>query len=386
VNGVTREGRIVRSRDPHPDTRTNGVRKRPPAVALSAALPCLSLSRVRAFVRLGRPIFLVGGVVLYGVGAAVAHFRGFHLDWQRFAWGQLAVSSIQAMTHYANDFFDLEADRANRTPTRWSGGSRVLPNGELVPRVALIAAAALAAVALIATLTLYFLLAAESSAAMALVGALVLAWSYSAPPLCLHSRGLGEIDTAVVTTILVPFISYHLQAGRIDSIVVAAVAPLFLLQFAMLLAVEFPDEIGDAAVGKRTLVVRMGRRKAGLLYVCTLALHYALLPMWSSLGLPAVVAASLLATLPVAIYLSALVTGRGHRDSSTWNRIAFLSTALLIGSALLELMTFVGMARYADRDPGAGVARNVRAAPTLTPRSPLPTVGRRDVESALAKE
>ena len=312
----------------------------------------ISLSRVRAFVRLGRPIFLVGGVVFYGLGAAVAAFQGSRLDWKRFAWGQLAVSSIQAMTHYANDFFDLDADRANRTPTRWSGGSRVLPNGELAPRVALVAAAVLAGVAIFATLALYLVFSAESSVALALVAALVLAWAYSAPPLRLHSRGLGEIDTAVVTTILVPFIGYHLQARTIGSVVVAAVAPLFLLQFAMLLAVEFPDAIGDDAVGKRTLVVRMGGRKAGLLYACTLALHYILLPVWTGLGLPVVVAGALLATLPVAIYLAALVAGHGRRDSSTWNRVAFLSTALLVGSALLEVMTF-GIARHAltTKDP-----------------------------------
>ena len=50
------------------------------------------------------------------------------------------MTSFQLMTHYANDYFDLEADRANQTPTTWSGGSRVLPAGELSPRVALIAA------------------------------------------------------------------------------------------------------------------------------------------------------------------------------------------------------------------------------------------------------
>ena len=47
------------------------------------------------------------------------------------------MTAAQLMTHYANDYFDLEADRANRTPTRWSGGSRVLPAGVLPPRVAL---------------------------------------------------------------------------------------------------------------------------------------------------------------------------------------------------------------------------------------------------------
>ncbi|MDB4979874.1 MAG: 1,4-dihydroxy-2-naphthoate polyprenyltransferase, partial [Myxococcales bacterium] len=84
------------------------------------------LARVRAFVKLGRPLFLGGGFVMYGLGAALAKYAGARLDWHRYAWGQLAVTAIQLMTHYANDYFDLVADRANRTPTAWSGGSRVL--------------------------------------------------------------------------------------------------------------------------------------------------------------------------------------------------------------------------------------------------------------------
>src|SRR5262245_43455275 len=103
---------------------------------------------LRAFIKLGRPKFLVGGFVLYGLGAALAVAAGAPLDVGLFAWGQLVVTAAQLMTHYANDFFDLEADRANRTPTAWSGGSRVLPDGLLPPRVALWAARALAAIAL----------------------------------------------------------------------------------------------------------------------------------------------------------------------------------------------------------------------------------------------
>src|SRR5206468_6718241 len=94
------------------------------------------LRRLMAFVRLGRPQFLVGGFVLYGLGGALAVAGGAAFDPWRYGWGQLVVTATQLMTHYANDYFDLEADRANRTPTRWSGGSRVLPDGALAPEVA----------------------------------------------------------------------------------------------------------------------------------------------------------------------------------------------------------------------------------------------------------
>src|SRR5215207_916716 len=99
-----------------------------------------------AFVRLGRPVFLGGGFLLFGLGAVVAWAHGHPFDGRLYLLGQAAVTTFQLMTHYANDYFDYEADCANATPTRWSGGSRVLPGGELPVVVALVAAVALAAI------------------------------------------------------------------------------------------------------------------------------------------------------------------------------------------------------------------------------------------------
>src|SRR5439155_12228966 len=80
-----------------------------------------AVARAVAVVRLGRPVFLLGGFALYGLGALAAVRRGYRFDGVTFALGQLAVSSIQLMTHYCNDYYDYEADTANQTPTRWSG-------------------------------------------------------------------------------------------------------------------------------------------------------------------------------------------------------------------------------------------------------------------------
>src|SRR6185312_236895 len=103
-------------------------------------------SKLVAFVRLGRPLFLGGGFILFALGAAIAHLAGHPIDVARYALGQAAVTAFQLMTHYANDYFDFAADRANATPTQWSGGSRVLANDELPRSVALIAALVLAAI------------------------------------------------------------------------------------------------------------------------------------------------------------------------------------------------------------------------------------------------
>src|SRR5262245_35998443 len=63
-------------------------------------------AQVWAFVRLGRPLFLGGGFVLYGLGAAVAAAHGVRLNVALYALGQAVVTALQLMTHYANDYFD----------------------------------------------------------------------------------------------------------------------------------------------------------------------------------------------------------------------------------------------------------------------------------------
>ncbi len=93
-------------------------------------------------------------MILHLLGVSMALLSGASFSLAALIWGQIAITSIQLMTHYANDYFDLAADRANTTPTNWSGGSRVLISGAVPPRAALIAALMLAAIALIANLIL----------------------------------------------------------------------------------------------------------------------------------------------------------------------------------------------------------------------------------------
>jgi 1,4-dihydroxy-2-naphthoate octaprenyltransferase len=295
------------------------------------------LARLVAFVKLGRPIFLGGGFVMYGLGAALARYGGATIDWSRYGWGQLAVTSIQLMTHYSNDYFDLQADKANATPTRWSGGSRVLAEGVLPPVVALVAALLLAAVALAAAAR-FATGAFPDSLAPQVLMMLALAWFYSAPPLRLCARGLGELTTAAVVTLLVPWLGYVLQAGRPSRVVPLAVIPLCIFQFAMLLAIEFPDAAGDAAVGKRTLVVRLGGAWAARLYVAVICAAYLTLPLWVSLGLPPRLAIAASTTSPLAAWQVTRVAGGAWREPDRWESIAFGSVLLLMSTAAVQIL------------------------------------------------
>lgn len=299
---------------------------------------------IAAFIKLGRPKFLGGGFVLYGLGAALAVAAGAPFVASRFAWGQLVVTAAQLMTHYANDFFDLEADRANRTPTAWSGGSRVLPDGLLRPAVALIAARTLGAIALGGALVLA---ARARELPLLLPLALLittLAWCYSAPPVRLAARGLGELTTAAVVALCVPVLGYYLQAGQIDGHILAACLLPCALQFAMLLAIELPDAAGDAVAGKRTLVVRLGAASGARWYAALTLAGFGALPLLAQGMLPARVAIAPLALAPLAIWQAGRVARGGYADPARWGSVAFWSVALLVGGAAAELIAAVTLA------------------------------------------
>jgi 1,4-dihydroxy-2-naphthoate polyprenyltransferase len=309
-------------------------------------LAAVSLAtRILLVLRMGRPQFLVGGLLLHCLGVAMALAWGASLRLPALLWGQAAVTAIQLMTHYCNDYFDLAADQANPTPTHWSGGSRVLPEGGLAPRVALWAAIGLGVFALGVAVVLAIAVHPGVPTFLLIAVALLLAWSYSAPPLRLHSRGVGELSTALVVTGMTPLVGFYLQTGRLGSPLLGVV-PLCCMQFAMLLAIEFPDAVGDAATGKRTLVVRLGGTRAAHLHAVALLTAYAVLPLLVGIGLPALVALGVSLGAPVATWQGWRVWRSSGADPRQWNSLGFWAVAMLMGTTLAELLAFLLIASW----------------------------------------
>ncbi len=297
----------------------------------------LALRKVTAFIRLGRPHFLLAGIMMHALGVAAALCAGASLDWAALLLGQLVISSTQWMVHYANDYFDAVADRFNPVSTVWSGGSRVIQRGELPPRVAYRTALVLAAIACVGMAALV-LLAGAGPAALLLAGAaLFCSWTYSAPPLRWLSTGFGEAVTALVVAVLTPALGFYLQAGSIPLWFLVVVWPAFCLQFAFQLCVSFPDERADALAGKRTLAVR-DPRLARNLYIASIAAAYLAVPLMLVAGLPVIVPAALLASVPLALWLLRRAARGGLREprlwvSNEWGHVLLLGLAVMAEAA-----------------------------------------------------
>jgi len=304
----------------------------------------MSIGILVNFLRLGRLLFLGGGFVLHGLGVAAALASGAPLNVAALVWGQVAITATQLMTHFSNEYFDLPYDRANQTPTRWTGGSRVLPDGLLAPWVALAAALVCGAAALGAVVVLRTAVG-SSPLAVGLVGlGIVWSWAYSAPPFRLHARGLGEATVMLLVPGLTPLVGYALQTGRVDRMPVLVVAPLCLLQLAMQLSINFPDLAGDAASGKRTLAVRLGQPRAAHLHNIALAAAYLALPLLVWMELPVGVAAAALTLAPIAAWQLWRVARGAGADPRCWSSLIEWNIVLVMGSAALEAVALVGLA------------------------------------------
>jgi 1,4-dihydroxy-2-naphthoate octaprenyltransferase len=296
-----------------------------------------AVTRAIAVVRLGRPVFLLGGFALYGLGALAAQRRGYHFDLCAFALGQLAVTSIQLMTHYSNDYYDYEADKANHTPTRWSGGSRVLVAGELQRGVALQAALIVGAFAPIAAVALLLTSTRHAGAVLLLFVMQILAWSHAGPPLRLHSRGFGEPVTALVVPLFTPLAGFLVQSGCCESLPFVLSAPLVCLQIAMLVTIEFPDYAGDVSVGKASWVVLLGAERAARLVQAAIAGAFACAAFGTRLGLPPSSVPFWLGLTPLgALQVFRLARG-DHRRAAAWESLAFTSVALFFLGTVAQL-------------------------------------------------
>jgi 1,4-dihydroxy-2-naphthoate octaprenyltransferase len=293
--------------------------------------------RIVAFVRLARPPFLIGGFAGFALGAAVARFDGHALDVAAYAWGQLLVTSFHLMVHFANDYYDQETD-ALTARTRWSGGSGVLPAGDLPPPVALTAALVCAASGVVATAHAAF--GGAGVVAALGVAIAVLSWFYSAPPARLLARGLGELDTIVVVALLVPLTGYASFAHALGAHAFLATLPGACAMFAMMLCVEIPDARADAATRKRNLVVRWGVASAAIA-ARTFAAGAVLVLLLIGSAVFGAPAWALLAALPPAAVALAFAVPRDVAHARV-ARLPFLGVALyaLTTCAALTVVAF----------------------------------------------
>jgi len=293
-----------------------------------------------------RPAFLT--ITLAGclLGFATAWHAGLPFDLAAAGLTLTLALLAHAGVNVLNDYYDhLNGTDALNTDRLYpyTGGSRFIQNGVLSPRQTLVFGLLLFAAVVAGGLWLID----RTGPGLFWIGlaGLAIGWAYSAPPLKLNSRGLGELCVMTGFLLVVAGADY-VQRGALAPLPWLAGMPYALLTTNILYINQFPDRRADLAAGKLHWVVRLEPEQAAWGYVLILALACAWLVLSASTGwLSAWALVGLLGMLPAAhaaVALRAHATSPEHLRPAIRGSIAaahlhaLILAAMLIGPPLLQ--------------------------------------------------
>jgi 1,4-dihydroxy-2-naphthoate polyprenyltransferase len=217
------------------------------------------IGRTARWVAGARPRTLPASLVPVLVGAAAA--RPVPTLWGRLVLCAVVALALQIGTNYANDY----ADGVRGTDARRVGPLRLVASGLATPaavRAAALTAFFAAGVAglALAALTSWWLVAVG-------VAAILAGWGYTGGPRPYGYAGLGEPFVFVFFGLVATVGTTYCLTGHVTALAFVAGSSMGLLSCALLNANNLRDIDGDEVAKKRTITVRLGRRRAGWVYV-----------------------------------------------------------------------------------------------------------------------
>lgn len=266
-------------------------------IAAGASRPSLPIVWYRAT----RPFSFTASIIPVLVGGACALLVGGFspLAFVLCLGGSVA---LQAGTNLVNDYYDyrLGADHSGSL-----GPSRVIQEGWLAPRTVLVGGLLFFTIGGAAG----FVLMSLAGWPILLLGSIgvPLAYGYTAPPLKLAYRGLGELNVFVLMGPLMVLGGFLVHRAAGLGVALTASMPIGCLVAAILHCNNIRDLDDDRALGKQTLATIVGPRWAKVELLALLAGAYAALAaaVWYRvLPRPALLA---FLSLPTAIRVSRTV-------------------------------------------------------------------------------
>ena len=210
----------------------------------------------RVWWQLTRPHTLTAAFAPVFLGTMIAlQYTG--IDWSLFLAMLAASLLIQAATNMFNEYYDFVRGLDNEKSVGIGGA--IVRNG-VKPKTVLLLAFILYGIA--ALLGVY--ICAETSWWLAGIGLIAMAvgYFYTGGPFPIAYTPLGELFSGLFMGFLIVIIAFFIQTGTITLEAALLAVPSTLLVAAIMLTNNIRDIDGDAASGRKTLAILVGRPRA----------------------------------------------------------------------------------------------------------------------------
>ena len=216
-------------------------------------------------IKLGRFQFALPVFLVFTCGALLAILTKENFNLTKFLFGYFIFLLAQLSVQYSNDYFDYDVDRLT-SPTFFSGGSKVLQDNETLKIFSKWISIFFVITSIILSILFVLLFKVSIKIIIMAVFANFLGWFYTAPPLKLSYRGLGEIVIILTVAVILPIAGFITIQDTLNKEIIVILVPLLLYTAMLAIAVQIPDYRADRIAGKKNLVSVYGR-KAGFLFL-----------------------------------------------------------------------------------------------------------------------
>ncbi len=257
--------------------------------------------------------FLTASVMSALLGTAIAYNIHGSFQLGPFLLVLLGTVLVHTAANLANDYYDhtSENDWLNKTPTMFSGGSRYIQEKQLSPRWFL--GAAITCFAIVAAIGLYLNGVTPGNVILYIgLAGFFLGFFYTASPLRIGYTPLGELAILIAFGPCVAVGSFYVQTGVLALVPLLASIPVGLLVALILFINGFQDHDADKAVGKKTLIVTMGKKRAASGLGILLTLYFVMIIFGVAGGYFPLLSLVVFLGLPLAI--KATLTAHRHYD------------------------------------------------------------------------
>ncbi len=240
--------------------------------------------------------FLLSSIISVVVGLSVTYWKIGHIDYIYAVLTLLGIACLHASIDLLNDYWDFARGIDKDTKrTKFSGGSGVLPDKILTPRVVYVAGIVFLCIG--AIVGIYFVMVRGIIIVFILTFAIVSIYFYSTKVV---DMGLGEV-IIIIKGMLIVQGTYYVQTPEISDTALYNGLIVGLLSAIVLFVNSFPDFEADKRHGRRTLVVLIGKKKGAKLFSIIIFVPYAMISIGTVVGYTTIYSLACLISLPIAV-------------------------------------------------------------------------------------